>query len=230
MLIVEDLHTYYGESHIIQGISFYVRQGEIVTLLGRNGAGKSTTLKSIMGIVKPKKGRIIFKGFEINNLPSYKVARLGIGYVPEERRIFHSLTVLENLNLGVRGNEEGLKLEKIFELFPRLKERKNHKGFELSGGEQQMLAIARVLRMKTELILLDEPTQGLAPLLLKALEEVLQEIKRQGLTIILVEQNVRFASKLADRHYVMCNGKIVYEGNNHDFLKAEEIKKRYIGI
>lgn len=230
MLKVENLHTYYGNSYIIQGISFNVNKGEIVTLLGRNGVGKSTTIKSIMGIVQPREGKIIFKGHEIQNLPSYEIARFGIGFVPEDRRIFSSLTVLENLNLGVRGNSEGWSLDKIFEFFPKLKERTKHKGFELSGGEQQMLAIARVLRMKTDLILLDEPTEGLAPLLVKAIEDILKEIKRQAITTLLVEQNARFVTNVADRHYIMCHGKLVYEGSNKDFLKEEEVKKEYLGI
>jgi len=230
VLKVENLHTYYGNSYIIQGISFNVNKGEIVTLLGRNGVGKSTTIKSIMGIVQPREGKIIFKGHEIQNLPSYEIARFGIGFVPEDRRIFSSLTVLENLNLGVRGNSEGWSLDKIFEFFPKLKERTKHKGFELSGGEQQMLAIARVLRMKTDLILLDEPTEGLAPLLVKAIEDILKEIKRQAITTLLVEQNARFVTNVADRHYIMCHGKLVYEGSNKDFLKEEEVKKEYLGI
>jgi len=230
VLRVENLHTYYGNSYIIQGISFNVNKGEIVTLLGRNGVGKSTTIKSIMGIVQPREGKIVFKDQEIQNLPSYVIARCGIGFVPEDRRIFPSLTVLENLNLGVRGNSEGWNLDKIFEFFPRLKERIKHKGFELSGGEQQMLAIARVLRMKTDLILLDEPTEGLAPLLVKAIEDILKEIKRQAITTLLVEQNARFVTNVADRHYIMCHGKLVYEGSNEDFLKEEGVKKEYLGV
>jgi branched-chain amino acid transport system ATP-binding protein len=168
MLKIEDLHTYYGNSYILQGISLHIEKGEIVTLLGRNGMGKSTTIKSIIGMVRPRAGKIVFKDREIQNLPSHEIARRGIGLVPEDRRIFPGLTVLENLNLAVRG-EGGWELEKVFEFFPKLKERINNKGFELSGGEQQMLAMARVLRMKTDLILLDEPTEGLAPLLVRAI-------------------------------------------------------------
>lgn len=230
MLSIENLHVYYGHSYIVQGISLNVNKGEIVTLLGRNGVGKSTTIKSIMGIVRPRNGKIIFKGREIQNLPPYEIARLGIGFVPEDRRIFPSLTVLENLNLATRSNASGWDLERIFEFFPRLKERIKHKGSQLSGGEQQMLAIARVLRMKTELILLDEPTEGLAPILVKAIENILHEIKRQKITTLLVEQNARFVTSVADRHYVMCHGKIVYEGSNDDFIKEEEVKKKYLGV
>jgi branched-chain amino acid transport system ATP-binding protein len=229
MLKIEDLHTYYGNSYILQGISLHVEKGEIVTLLGRNGMGKSTTIKSIIGMVQPRAGKIVFKDREIQNLPSHEIARRGIGLVPEDRRIFPGLTVLENLNLAVRG-EGGWELEKVFEFFPKLKERVNNKGFELSGGEQQMLAIARVLRMKTDLILLDEPTEGLAPLLVRAIEDILKEIKRQGVTTLLVEQNSRFVTCVADRHYVICHGKLVYEGSNEDFIKEEEVKREYLGI
>jgi branched-chain amino acid transport system ATP-binding protein len=229
MLKIEDLHTYYGNSYILQGISLHVEKGEIVTLLGRNGMGKSTTIKSIIGMVRPRAGKIVFKDREIQSLPSHEIARRGIGLVPEDRRIFPGLTVLENLNLAVRG-EGGWELEKVFEFFPNLKERVNNKGFELSGGEQQMLAIARVLRMKTDLILLDEPTEGLAPLLVRAIEDILKEIKRQGITTLLVEQNSRFVTCVADRHYVICHGKLVYEGSNEDFIKEEEVKREYLGI
>ena len=229
MLKIEDLHTYYGNSYILQGISLHVEKGEIVTLLGRNGMGKSTTIKSIIGMVRPRAGKIVFKDREIQNLPSHEIARRGIGLVPEDRRIFPGLTVLENLNLAVRG-EGGWELEKVFEFFPKLKERVNNKGFELSGGEQQMLAMARVLRMKTDLILLDEPTEGLAPLLVRAIEDILKEIKRQGITTLLVEQNSRFVTCVADRHYVICHGRLVYEGSNEDFIKEEEVKREYLGI
>jgi branched-chain amino acid transport system ATP-binding protein len=229
MLKIEDLHTYYGNSYILQGISLHIEKGEIVTLLGRNGMGKSTTIKSIIGMVRPRAGKIVFKDREIQNLPSHEIARRGIGLVPEDRRIFPGLTVLENLNLAVRG-EGGWELEKVFEFFPKLKERINNKGFELSGGEQQMLAMARVLRMKTDLILLDEPTEGLAPLLVRAIEEILKEIKRQGITTLLVEQNSRFVTCVADRHYVICHGRLVYEGSNEDFIKEEEVKREYLGI
>jgi branched-chain amino acid transport system ATP-binding protein len=229
MLKIENLHTYYGNSYILQGISLHVKKGEIVTLLGRNGMGKSTTIKSIIGMVQPRVGKIVFKDREIQNLPSHEIARRGIGLVPEDRRIFPGLTVFENLNLAVRG-EGGWELEKVFEFFPKLKERVNNKGFELSGGEQQMLAMARVLRMKTDLILLDEPTEGLAPLLVRAIEDILKEIKREGITTLLVEQNSRFVTCVADRHYVICHGKLVYEGSNEDFIKEEEVKREYLGI
>ncbi len=230
MLKVENIHTYYGNSYILQGVSLSVERGEIVTLLGRNGMGKSTTIKTIMGLVVPRQGRVALNGSELVGLKPYTIAKKGVGFVPEDRRTFPSLTVLENLNLAVRGHEQGWSLEKVYEFFPRLKERISHKGFELSGGEQQMLAIARVLRMKTELVLLDEPTEGLAPLLVKAIEEILKQMKREGITTLLVEQNARFVTNVADRHYVLCHGKIVYEGSNEDFARQEEMKREYLGI
>lgn len=231
MLEIEGLHTFYGDSHILQGISFFVKEGEVVTLLGRNGMGKTTTIKSIMGLIRPRAGRILFKSNNIVGLKPYKIAQKGIGFVPDDRRIFPSLTVLENLNLPARKEvESGWQLESIYEFFPILKERSKHKGFELSGGEQQMLAIARALRMRTELILLDEPSEGLAPSLIRAIETILLEIKRAGITILLVEQNTRFATRVADRHYILSHGKIVYEGDNDDFMKREEVKKKYLGI
>jgi branched-chain amino acid transport system ATP-binding protein len=231
MLEIEGLHTFYGDSHILQGISFLVKEGEVVTLLGRNGMGKTTTIKSIMGLIRPRAGRILFKGNDIIGLKPYEVAQRGIGFVPDDRRIFPSLTVLENLDLPVKKKAEaGWQLESIYEFFPILKERNKHKGFELSGGEQQMLAIARALRMKTELMLLDEPSEGLAPSLIRAIETILQEIKRAGITVLLVEQNTRFATRVADRHYILSHGEIVYGGDNDDFMKREEVKKKYLGI
>ena len=231
MLKVEDVHTYYGNSYILQGVSLEVEKGAVVTLLGRNGMGKSTTIKSVMGLVTPRAGRIVLNGTNIVGLKPYEIARMGVGFVPEDRRTFPSLTVLESLNLPVkRGLEKGWSLEKVYEFFPRLKERSSHKGFELSGGEQQMLAIARVLRMKSRLILLDEPTEGLAPLLVKAIEEIVRQIKREGITTLLVEQNSRFVANVADRHYVICHGKIVYEGSNEEFAHQDEVKKEYLGI
>jgi branched-chain amino acid transport system ATP-binding protein len=231
VLRIEDLHTYYGNSYVLQGVSLSIEKGEIVTLLGRNGMGKSTTIKTVMGLVSPRAGRILLGGVDLVGLKPHKIAQAGVAFVPEDRRTFPSLTVLENLNLPVkRGPDQGWSLEKVYDFFPRLKERSNHRGFELSGGEQQMLAIARVLRMKHRLILLDEPTEGLAPLLVKAIETILRQIKREGLTTLLVEQNSRFVTHVADRHYVLCHGKIVYEGSNEDFAGQEEVKREYLGI
>jgi branched-chain amino acid transport system ATP-binding protein len=231
VLSIEDIHTYYGNSYILQGVSLRVEKGEIVSLLGRNGMGKSTTIKTVMGLVSPRAGRVMLNDVDLVGLKPYAIAQAGVGFVPEDRRTFPSLTVLENLNLPVkRGLEHGWSLEKVYEFFPKLKERSGHKGFELSGGEQQMLAIARVLRMKSQLILMDEPTEGLAPLLVKAIEEILKQIKREGMTTLLVEQNSRFVTSVADRHYVLCHGRIVYEGSNEDFSKQEDVKREYLGI
>jgi len=231
VLTIDNIHTYYGNSHILQGVSLKVKKGEVVTLLGRNGMGKSTTIKTVMGLVVPREGRVLLNGVNIAGRKPYDIARAGVGFVPEDRRTFPSLSVLENLNLPVRrGSGEGWSLEKVFQFFPRLKERESHKGFELSGGEQQMLAIARVLRMKVELILLDEPTEGLGPLLVKAIGDIIAQIKREGITTLLVEQNSRFVATVADRHYVICHGKLVYEGSNEDFAHQDEVKKEYLGI
>jgi len=231
VLSIEDIHTYYGNSYILQGVSLRVEKGEIVTLLGRNGMGKSTTIKTVMGLVAPRAGRVLLNAIDLVGLKPYAIAQAGVGFVPEDRRTFPSLTVLENLNLPVkRGLEHGWSLEKVYEFFPKLKERSGHRGFELSGGEQQMLAIARVLRMKSQLILMDEPTEGLAPLLVKAIEEILKQVKREGITTLLVEQNSRFVTNVADRHYVLCHGRIVYEGSNEDFLRQEDVKREYLGI
>ena len=231
MLTIDNIHAYYGNSYILQGVSLKVKKGEVVTLLGRNGMGKSTTIKTVMGLVVPREGRVLLNGVNIVGRKPYDIARAGVGFVPEDRRTFPSLSVLENLNLPVRrGFGEGWSLEKIFQFFPRLMERENHKAFELSGGEQQMLAIARVLRMKVELVLLDEPTEGLAPLLLKAIGDIIVQIKREGITTLLVEQNSRFVATVADRHYVICHGKLVYEGSNEDFAHQDEMKREYLGI
>jgi branched-chain amino acid transport system ATP-binding protein len=231
VLRIENIHTYYGNSYVLQGVSLSIEKGEVVTLLGRNGMGKSTTIKTVMGLVSPRAGRILLDGVDQVGLKPHQIAQAGVGFVPEDRRIFASLTVLENLDLPAkRGPDQGWSLEKVHEFFPRLRERSGHKGFELSGGEQQMLAIARVLRMKNRLILLDEPTEGLAPLLVRAIETILRQIRREGITTLLVEQNSRFVTCVADRHYVICHGKIVYEGTNEDFAKQEEIKREYLGI
>lgn len=231
MLTIDNIHTYYGNSYILQGVSLEVKRGEVVTLLGRNGMGKSTTIKTVMGLVPPREGRVLLNGVDIVGRKPYDIARAGVGYVPEERRIFPSLSVAENLDLPVRrGSGEGWSLEKVFEFFPSLKQRESHKGFELSGGEQQMLAIARILRMKCELMLLDEPTEGLAPLLVKAIGDIIAHIKREGITMLLVEQNSRFVTTVADRHYVICHGKLVYEGSNEDFANQEAMKREYLGI
>ena len=209
ILAVRGLEAWYGESHVLHGVDFDVRPGEVVTLLGRNGAGKTTTMKSIIGIMGKRKGSIRFNGRETIELPSRAIARLGIGYVPEERGIFSSLSVEENLLLPPAVKAGGLSLDEIYELFPNLRERLKSQGTKLSGGEQQMLAIGRILRTGARLILLDEPTEGLAPVIVQQIGRTIRRLKAQGFTIVLVEQNFRFASTVADRHYVVETGRVI---------------------
>jgi branched-chain amino acid transport system ATP-binding protein len=209
MLRVRGLHAWYGESHILHGVDFDVGRGEVVTLLGRNGAGKTTTLRAIMGIVPRREGSIAFEGEETVKLPSNRIARRGIAYCPEERGIFSSLNVFENLMLPPAVREGGLSVEQIYELFPNLKERRTSQGTKLSGGEQQMLAIGRILRTGARLLLLDEPTEGLAPVIVQQIGRTIARLKEQGFTILLVEQNFRFAATVADRHYVIEHGRAV---------------------
>jgi branched-chain amino acid transport system ATP-binding protein len=209
LLAVQELNAWYGESHILHGVAFDVAAGEVVTLLGRNGAGKTTTMKSIMGIVGRREGSISLDGVETIRLPSNRIAHLGIALCPEERGIFSSLNVEENLLLPPKVKDGGLTLEQIFTLFPNLKERLSSQGTKLSGGEQQMLAIGRILRTGARLLLLDEPTEGLAPVIVQQIGRTIAELKTQGFTILLVEQNFHFAATVADRHYVMENGRVV---------------------
>jgi branched-chain amino acid transport system ATP-binding protein len=209
LLAVHGLHAWYGESHILHGVDFEVRAGEVVTLLGRNGAGKTTTLKSVMGMVGRREGSVRFQGTEIGSFASNRVARLGIAFCPEERGIFSSLNVEENLLLPPKVREGGLELARIFDLFPNLRERLASQGTKLSGGEQQMLAIGRILRTGARLLLLDEPTEGLAPVIVQQIGRIIAQLKREGFTIVLVEQNFRFAATVADRHYVMDHGRVV---------------------
>jgi len=234
LLEVKDLNTYYGESHVLQGISLALDQGEIVALLGRNGMGKSTTLKSLMGLVKPRSGEIIFRGKDIAGYPPYKVARAGIGYVPEERRIFASLSVLENLSMGVKaekaGKDNGWSLDRIFEHFPLLKKRSSSKGSHLSGGEQQMLAIGRTLMGNPELLMVDEPTEGLSPLLVKEVRDMVADINKAGISILLVEHNLKVATSLADRMYLMGKAHIGFTGNVQDLEAQPEIREKYLEV
>jgi branched-chain amino acid transport system ATP-binding protein len=209
MLSVSDLHAWYGESHVLHGLQFEVRRGEVVTLLGRNGAGKTTTLKSVMGMVGRRRGSVRFEGAETIALASDRIARLGIAFCPEERGIFASLNVRENLLLPPAIRPGGLSLEQVYELFPNLKERQASQGTKLSGGEQQMLAIGRILRTGARLLLLDEPTEGLAPVIVQQIGATISRLKAEGFTILLVEQNFRFAARVADRHYVIENGRVV---------------------
>src|SRR5262245_41418701 len=209
LLAVEDLHAWYGESHVLHGVTFEVFAGEVVTLLGRNGAGKTTTLKSIMGIVTRRRGRIRFQNRDLIGLPSNAIARQGVAFCPEERGIFASLNVEENLMLPPEVAPGGLGVEAIFGLFPHLRERLRSQGTKLSGGEQQMLAIGRILRTGARLLLLDEPTEGLAPVIKEQIGRTVSRLKAEGFTILLVEQNFRFAATVADRHYVMEHGRVV---------------------
>ncbi|HZE36610.1 MAG TPA: ABC transporter ATP-binding protein [Candidatus Eisenbacteria bacterium] len=209
LLEVRDLHAWYGESHVLHGVDFEVRRGEVVTLLGRNGAGKTTTLKSIMGMVPRRSGSIRYEASELTALPSNRIARLGIAICPEERGIFASLSVEENLLLPPVVREGGLGVDSIFGLFPNLQERLRSQGTKLSGGEQQMLAIARILRTGARFLLLDEPTEGLAPVIVQQIGTTIRRLKAEGFTILLVEQNFRFAATVADRHYVMERGRVV---------------------
>jgi len=211
MLRINDLHAFYGESHILHGVNFDVKRGELVTLLGRNGAGRSTTLKSIMNMVGRRTGSIVINGNETLNMKAHHIPRLGIGYCPEERGIFASLDVHENLLLPPTVRSGGMSLDEIYGMFPNLYERRKSPGTRLSGGEQQMLAMARILRTGARLLLLDEITEGLAPVIVQKLGEVLMQLKERGMTIVLVEQNFRFAAPLADRHFVMDHGQIVEE-------------------
>ncbi len=231
MLKVKGINTFYGESHILFDVTFGIEKGEAVTLLGRNGAGKTTTVKTIMGMLSPKSGSITYNGVDITGMRPHRVSKMGIGFVPEERRIFPSLTVLENLNFPVWGKgEEGWAIDKVYTFFPVLKTRAANKGSQLSGGEQQMLAIARILRAKMDLVLLDEPTEGLAPLLVRSIGTIIKEIKKSRLTVLLIEQNTRFASDVADRHHILYAGKIVFEGTNEVFVNNQEIQKKFLGV
>jgi branched-chain amino acid transport system ATP-binding protein len=230
LLAVRELNAWYGESHILHGVTFDVAPGEVVTLLGRNGAGKTTTLKSIMGVVGRREGSITFEGREIVDLASNRIARLGIAWCPEERGIFASLNVEENLLLPPKVRDGGLSEAQIYELFPNLQERRKSQGTKLSGGEQQMLAIGRILRTGARLLLLDEPTEGLAPVIVQQIGRTISKLKGQGFTILLVEQNFRFASTVADRHYVMEHGRVVDMIPNAD-LEANMAKLHvYLGV
>ena len=230
LLKVRGLEAWYGESHILHGIDFDVAPGEVVTLLGRNGAGKTTTLKSIMGVIGKRKGSVVLEGKETIALPSRSIARLGIGFVPEERGIYSSLSVEENLMLPPQVKPGGLSVEQIFTLFPNLKERLKSQGTKLSGGEQQMLAIGRILRTGAHLLLLDEPTEGLAPVIIDQIGATIRMLKQKGFTIILVEQNFRFAQTVADRHYVVEQGKVIDMIPNAELDANIDKLHRYLGV
>ena len=230
VLTVKDLQAWYGESHILHGINFNVRAGEVVTLLGRNGAGKTTTLKSIMGVIGKRSGSIRFDDKEIIRATSDKIARMGIAFCPEERGIFSSLDVRENLMLPPVVRPGGLPLDQIFTLFPNLKERLNSQGPKLSGGEQQMLAIARILRTGARFLMLDEPTEGLAPVIIQQIGHTIARLKSQGFTILLVEQNFRFASTVADRYYIVEHGKVIDGFSNTELAANMDKLHTYLGV
>ena len=236
ILEVREIHTYYGQSHILQGVSLEVEKGEMVTLLGRNGAGKTTMLKSILGIVAPRSGQITFLGEKISGLPPHIISQKGVSFVPEERRIIPGLTVFENLKLAMLKNKDRSKtkekeiLDRVMEIFPRLKERLQQEGTSLSGGEQQMLAIARGLVSEPVLMLVDEPTEGLMPLLVERIAEVLKEIQGNGVTILLVEQNMEMALEISQRAYVIDEGVIKYKGTADEIRRNEEVQRKYLAI
>ena len=230
LLAVRDLHAWYGESHVLHGVGFDVFPGEVVTLLGRNGSGKTTTLKSVMGIVRARTGSVRFGGTELIRLPSNAIARLGIAFCPEERGVFASLSVEENLMLPPRVQPGGLSREAIFDLFPNLRERLRSQGTKLSGGEQQMLAIGRILRTGARLLLLDEPTEGLAPVIVQQIGRTIARLKAEGFTILLVEQNFHFAATVADRHYVVEHGRIVDLIPNAQLAASTDKLHEYLGV
>jgi branched-chain amino acid transport system ATP-binding protein len=237
LLQVKDLNTYYGESHVLQNMSVDVNDGEIVALLGRNGMGKSTTLKSILGLVKPKSGTVMFQGKDITKFPPYKTAKAGIGYVPEERRIFPNLTVLDNLKMGIKhgaaaktAGRNKWTIERIFEHFPFMKGRIQQKGALLSGGEQQMLAIGRTLMGNPDLLLVDEPTEGLAPVMVQEVRDILKQINESGVSILLVEHNLKVAMSLADRVYLMGKAHLGFTGTKAELEARPDIRAKYLEV
>ncbi|MBM3581159.1 MAG: ABC transporter ATP-binding protein [Alphaproteobacteria bacterium] len=230
MLKLDGLHAHYGKSHVLQGVNLHVEAGEAVALLGRNGVGKTTTLRSIMGLTPPSAGAVTFDGARLDQMPAHKIAGLGIGYVPQGRRIFSSLNVIDNLCLGLTGAPEPGRLEEIFAQFPKLRERAKQEGGTLSGGEQQMLAIARCLIMKPKLLLLDEPTEGIMPKLVATLRNDIRAANQKGISILLIEQNFRVALALCTRVYIMEKGVISYEGTASEIRKNPEIAHRYLGV
>jgi branched-chain amino acid transport system ATP-binding protein len=231
MLDLEGVHAFYGDSHILHGVSFSVRDGEVVCLLGRNGAGKTTTILTIMGYLKPRPGRIVYNGRDLAAMPPYSIARLGFGFVPQERGIFPSLTVRENLTVFARsGHQSRWTLERVFALFPNLKAREYNLGFQLSGGEQQMLSIARALMLNPTLLVLDEPSEGLAPMIVEDIVKVLRGLKEEGLAILLVEQNLHTALSVADRHHVMNKGEICFTGTSAELEGNEFVLRNYLSV
>jgi branched-chain amino acid transport system ATP-binding protein len=231
MLELENVHAYYGESHVLHGVSLSVGKGEVVCLLGRNGAGKTTTILTVMGYLHPREGSIRHNGRDIGALPPYAISRRGVGFVPQERGIFPSLTVRENLTVFARGSgKSAWTLDRIFVLFPNLKARERNLGFQLSGGEQQMLSIARALMLNPELLVLDEPSEGLAPLIVEEIVEVLRGLKKEGLAVLLVEQNLRAAFAVGDRHHIMNKGEICFTGTSTEIESNETVLRNYLSV
>ena len=228
-LEVEGVHTYYGESHVLQGISLRVDRGEVLAILGRNGMGKTTLIRTIVGFTPPREGRVLYEGTEITRLPPFRMVALGMALVPQGRRVFPSLSVRENLDVARRG-EGRWTLEQVYALFPRLGERAGNRANKLSGGEQQMLAIGRALMSNPDLLLMDEPTEGLAPLLVREVARVIGELKRSGLSILLVEQNLALALSVADRVHVLSRGQIVHSGTPAELMVNDDVKTRYLGV
>lgn len=230
MLELTDVHAYYGDSHILHGLSLSVRDGEVVCLLGRNGAGKTTTILTIMGYLKPRVGRIAYRGQDLGTLPPHAIARLGFGFVPQERGVFPSLTVRENLTVFARAGSGAWTLKRIYQFFPRLHERERNLGFQLSGGEQQMLSIARALMLNPSLLLLDEPSEGLAPMIVQEIIEIVKNLKQEGLAILLVEQNLRTALAVADRHHVLSKGEICFTGVSGELENNDFVLRNYLSV
>lgn len=230
MLTVQNIHTYYGRSHILQGISLDLEEGEVICLLGRNGAGKTTTVRSIMGYLHPRSGSIQFEGKEITKKEPFEICRMGIGHVPQDRRIFPTLTVQDNLEVIHRKVEGGWTVEKVFETFPILRNLRSRRGSHLSGGEQQILAVARPLMTNPKLLLLDEPSEGIAPLIVKEIGELIREITKTGISVLLAEQNMRFTMKIASRGYIIDKGKIHHQGRMEDLKEDKEIIGKYLAV
>lgn len=231
MLEVDSVHSYYGDSHVLHGVSLTLNEGEVVSLLGRNGAGKTTTVLSIMGYLAPRPGRIVYNGCEIGGMPPHRIARMGFGFVPQERGIFPSLTVKENLTVAARCDKHSRwNLQEIYKILPRLQERESNLGFQLSGGEQQMLSIARALMLNPSLLLLDEPSEGLAPLIVQEIMRLLTTLKTHGLAILLVEQNLRVALEACDRHYILSKGQVCFTGTSAELEHNDDVLKTYLSV
>jgi len=231
MLDVRDIHSYYGESHILRGVSLSVSPGQVTSILGRNGAGKTTTVLSIMGYLKPRQGSIHYNDKRLDGLPSHRISRVGLGFVPQERGVFPSLTVEENLTVAARPGRDGKwTLQRIYETFPRLYERRQNRGFQLSGGEQQMVSIARALMLNPAVIILDEPSEGLAPLIVDEIADILQHLKDEGLGILLIEQNLKFALALGDMHYVLSKGEVCFRGDSDTLRNDAEVLSTHLSV